>query len=98
MAQAKYGYGETRNGALLMLLLREGCQTWADLCARFEYIEPEDFNNTTTLTLYQTLSALRDVGLVQFEEKEVDGKRGLGVITVEKRWADIRVALGGLPL
>ena len=100
MAQAKYDYKETRNGALLLLLLlRQGCKTWADLCARFEYADAEDLiSNTTSLTLYQTLSALRDVGLVQFKDEVVDGKPRPGEIEVEKRWADIRVALGGIPL
>ena len=96
--QAEYEYEETRNGALLLHLIGDGGTTWDALCARFKNAKPDNLvSNTFSMTLYQTLSKLRDFGFVQFEEKEVDGKQRPGAITVEKRWADIRMALGALP-
>lgn len=98
-AAQKFTYEEINNGALIILLLRD-CKTWEELCERFEYTDPTDLEtNTTTMSLYYKLVALRELGLLNFEEKVGgDGKKTLGPITVAKLWADIRVALGGMSL
>ena|SRR5947209_15721297 len=95
----KFLYEDINNGALIMLLLRE-CKTWEALCERFEYADPADLEtNTGTMLLYNKLSELRGLKLLNFDEKvDEGGKKTLGPITVAKLWGDIRVALGGVKI
>lgn len=95
----KFGFVDINNGALILLVLRE-CKTWPELCGRFGYADPDDLEtNTCSMLLYQKLSELRALKLLNFEEQvDEGGKKTLGSITVAKHWGDIRLALGGVSL
>jgi hypothetical protein len=95
----KFAYEDINNGALILLLLRE-CKTWEALCGRFGHADPTDLEtNTCSMLLYNKLSELRGMKLLDFEEQiDEGGRKTLGSITVAKHWGDIRVALGGVSL
>lgn len=92
-------YEEIQNGALVLLLLREA-NTWEELCKRYAYSDPSDFNiNTTSMALLRKLADMRDLGLISFEEEETErGKKPIGEIKDTGLWATIRVDLGGMSL
>ena len=92
-------YEEVDNGALILLLVRE-CKTWDELCRRYARADPLDSNNTNTMVLVQKLQAMRDVGLITFQEKadQYGAKLPDGAIRATDLWAKIRVALGGMSL
>lgn len=91
-------YEEIENGALILLLLRD-CDTWESLCERFQYASPPNLKmNTNAMALRDKLVSMRDLGLVEFDEKEVDGKTTLGQIEPTALWQRIRVACGGMSL
>jgi hypothetical protein len=91
-------YDQIQNGALILLLLRD-CETWEALCERFQYATPPNLKmNTNAMVLRDKLASMRDLGLVTFEEKEVDGRTTLGKIEPTDLWQRIRVACGGMSL
>src|ERR1043166_5802393 len=99
LAKHEIPHEQINNGALILLLLRE-CKNWEELCRRFAYADPEQIVlNTTTMELLRKLRAMREAGLVQFEEKDTPkGKKPVGAIIETERAAGFRVALGGLSL
>jgi hypothetical protein len=90
---------EIENGALILLLLRK-CRTWEDLCARFAYADPEQLQtNTTTMMLLHKLFAMREVGLISFQDQQTgELRRPVGDITETDLFSKIRVAFGGMSL
>jgi len=91
-------YQEIEDGALILLLLRS-CSTWEQLCERFEYASPPDIEmNTAAMSLYYQLVEMRDVGLVVFEERMIDGKKALEDIKATELSQRLRVAFGGMSL
>jgi hypothetical protein len=98
MASRQIPYEEIGNGALILRLLRD-CRTWESLCDQFQYASPPDLEaNTAVMGLHQKLREMRELGLVAFEEKTIDGKMAIGDITVTPLWQKIRVAFGGMSL
>jgi hypothetical protein len=94
----KRPYEEMSNGALILLLLRD-CKTWEELCQRFLYVDPLDIEyNTTSLGLYQKLAELRQLDLIEFDEKVENGRKRIGEIKATDLWSKIRVAFGGMSL
>ena len=55
---------EIANGALVLLLLRES-NTWEELCRRYDYADPADLTNSTTMALLDKLIGMRKLGLYQ---------------------------------
>jgi hypothetical protein len=92
-------YNQIDNGALILLLIRES-STWEELCARYAYADPEQLKtNTTTMVLRDKLLAMRELGLIGFDDEEVEGgKRPVGEIKDTGLWTKIRVAFGGMSL
>lgn len=91
-------YEQIENGALILLLLRE-CKTWEELCKRFEYANPSELYNTTTMILSEKLFKMRDQGLISFEDESIeDNIRPKGAIKDTGLWSKIRVAFGGMSL
>lgn len=92
-------YDEIDNGALILLLLRE-TNTWEGLCARYAYANAANLStNTNTMTLRNKLFAMRDVGLLSFQDELAGQQRKpIGEIKETDLWARIRVALGGMSL
>jgi hypothetical protein len=98
LVKSNIPYQQIENGALILLLLRE-VSTWADLCRRYEYAEPDSPGNTNTMTLCNKLLEMRSLGLVAFEDEEwPHGRRPSGSITDTGLWSRIRVAFGGMSL
>jgi len=91
-------YEEIENGALILVLLRTS-KTWDELCSRYAYADPANVGNTNTMMLRNKLFAMRDLGLLTFADKEIDGwKIPEGEIKETVLWSSIRVAFGGLSL
>jgi hypothetical protein len=91
-------YEEVENGALILPLLRES-KTWEELCGRYAYADPAQLYNTNTMTLLNKLFAMRDLGLISFEDEETgDGRKPVGEIKETGLWSKIRVAFGGMSL
>ena len=91
-------FEEIQNGALILLLLREN-STWEELCAKFEYADAADFNNTATMELLDKLRRMREIGLIGFDEEgEDEYSAPTSEITTTPLWSKVRVALGGMSL
>jgi hypothetical protein len=91
-------YEQIENGALILLLLRER-KTWESLCERFQYATPPDIEtNTTVMSLHLKLLDLRSLGLLEFQEGLVDGKRTISDLRPTDLWQKIRVSFGGMSL
>lgn len=92
-------YEEVDNGALILLLLRD-CKTWDELCRRYQYADPNNFGNTNTMVLAQKLQAMRELGLVTFQEKtdQYGSTWPEGEVRATDLWSKIRVACGGMSL
>jgi hypothetical protein len=91
-------YEEIENGALILLLLRD-CKSWEELCKRYSYADPTTLGNTNTMMLARKLEAMRDLGLITFEEIDVPGgKLPEGEIKATDLWSRIRVACGGMSM
>jgi len=92
-------YQEIENGALVLLLLRES-KTWEELCGRYADADPTQLQiNTTTMTLRDKLFAMRDLGLLSFQDEQTaDGRKPVGEIKETDLWSKIRVAFGGMSL
>src|SRR3954453_8498889 len=91
-------YEEIGNGALILILLRE-FKTWEELCRCYAYAEPDQLQNTNTMTLLNKLFEMRDLGLISFQDEDTNaGKRPIGEIKETPLWAKIRVAFGGMSL
>ena len=97
--QSNIPYNEIDNGALILLLLRKN-KTWEELCRRYAYTDPPDLTtNTTAMMLRDKLFAMRDLGLIAFNDEEAGGgKKPTGEIKETGLWSKIRVAFGGLSL
>lgn len=94
----KIPYEEIENGAQILLLLRES-NTWEKLCNQYAYVNPDDLNNTTTLTLRNKLLSMRELGLINFKDEETPlGKKPVGEIDETGLWSKIRVVFGGMSL
>ena len=84
----KIPYEEIDNGAQILLLLREN-NTWEKLCNQYEYVNPDDLINTTTMTLRNKLLSMRELGLINFKDEETPfGKKPVGEILKEKQMHD----------
>jgi hypothetical protein len=92
-------YEEIDNGALILLLLRK-CGTWEELCGHYDYAVPTQLmRNTNTMTLRDKLLAMRDLGLLTFQDEQTaEGIRPVGEIKETDLWSKIRVAFGGMSL
>ena len=92
-------YEQIENGALILLLIRES-KTWEEVCARYAYADPAQLiANTNAMMLRDKLFEMRDLGLISFEEKQVEGgKKPVGEIKDTGLWSKIRVAFGGMSL
>jgi hypothetical protein len=91
-------YEQIENGALILYLLRD-CETWEELCARFQYTSPLNIEqNTAVMTLHQKLIELRSLGLLSFEEQTIDGKKKVTALKSTDLWLKIRVSFGGMSL
>jgi hypothetical protein len=91
-------YEEIENGALILVLLRTS-KTWDALCSRYAYADPANMQNTNTMMLRNKLFAMRELGLLTFEEKDMNGEKiPDGDIKETNLWSSIRVAFGGLSL
>lgn len=91
-------YEKIENGALILLLLHE-CNTWEELCERFEYAVASELHNTNTMILSDKLFRMRDQGLINFEDEgRKENNRPKGEINDTGLWSKIRVAFGGMSL
>jgi hypothetical protein len=92
-------YEQIENGALILLLLKES-RTWVELCARYADADPSQLvASTTAMMLRDKLFEMRRLGLLSFEEEEVEGgKKPVGEIKDTGLWSKIRVSFGGMSL
>lgn len=99
LMQEKLPFEEIGNGALILLLLKQH-KTWEELCSRYAYTDPVELKfNTSTMSLLQKLYAMRELGLVTFEDTETEqGRKPVGEIKETGLWPQIRVAFGGMSL
>lgn len=97
--QDKLPFEEIGNGALILLLLKQN-KTWEALCSRYAYTDPAELEvNTSTMSLLQKLYAMRELGLVRFEDTETEqGRKPVGEISETGLSSQIRVAFGGMSL
>ena len=84
--------GFVRNGAQLLLLVRDSAGSWEQLCARIgiDMTSPADMSNRVTLS--RVLTELREAGLIEYDGKRPEGS---AEIKVADQWNHIQSALGG---
>jgi hypothetical protein len=95
-ARGQLRHEDIENGALILLLLRES-GAWQDLCGRFEYADPADPTNTTTMVLLEKLRRMRELGLIEFDD-DAESPGPTSAITMTPLWPKIRVVFGGMSL